>query len=145
VYVRWEDRPEIKANPKLIEDLKMAYLDPTLTLDLIAANFEMSKDSVSTVAVRLGCPPRHTAKARGRPSPGTSITDIEARMEALKTELANLAQKKLDLVVKAERRGEYITAYGLPEILEFSVEVWVNWLKAGGPQKVRQKIREDEW
>jgi hypothetical protein len=144
--IRWEDQPSVKANPKLIEDFKTCYKDQSLTLDLIGGNFGMSATVVHDVAVRLGCE-RRAAKPWGRRAvaPGTSVNLLEDQIEKLKQELTQLEQKKIDLEIRAERQGSYIRVFGLDCDVLVSVSRWAVWLKAGGPQKIRQLIREEEW
>jgi AraC-like DNA-binding protein len=147
VTTRWEERPEIRAQaPKIIDDFKNAYNDHSLTLKLIAANFGMSTDTVHPIAIRLGCPSRPVKTySKTKLSPVVSATLIDEEIEKARAQLIALEQKKVELEMRVERQGDYIRVFGLDCDILVEATRWARWLKAGGPQRVRQLIREGEW
>lgn len=137
---------ELTVTPEQIEEFKLLYADHTISLDQMAASFNMHPASVSGVAKRLGCPPRRPAGG-GRPttkplqlSPEEELQQIDARREVV---LQLCAQRRVRAVV--QRGSTIVEVYGIlpgtDPVLAHAHD-WVRWMKLGGPEKIRTAISE---
>jgi hypothetical protein len=140
---RWEQGK----SESVLNDFRKCYADPTLSLKLIAANFDMCSTIVHDVAARLGCPSRpiRSVSSPNKKKEAFSLCQLDVEIEEHRKRLEDLERKKLEMTVRATRVHDEIIIYGLSEPITRSVQDLIGWLKAGGPQKIRQLIREDEW
>lgn len=139
----WEKRTSTTKD--MVEEFTLLWNDLSIGVTQITDHFHISYGTAVAVARRLGLAER-VKKLQPRVNVGSSLASIEAKMAELHEQMEALQQQKDDLVVRVVRHEDELQIFGLGStpIVRKVYEV-VDWLKAQGPMKLREKIHQEEW